>query len=87
MKSTIADELRPQFSRFREGDMTAAQLQQFLNEGSPALAAADNPALRTVLEQANARIEFILWGVCEAERDAHINELLQELEVKVLSLP
>jgi hypothetical protein len=83
VKPSLIESLAPQFTLFRQGHLSAEQLQGKLADVAHTLPLSTSSPFREVLEQANARIDFIILGVCEAERDAHINDLLQELEVKL----
>jgi hypothetical protein len=72
------------FTRFRQGQLSIEGLQSALI--NPGKDRSLNPVQRNLLEQANTRIDAIVLGVCEAERDAHIHELLQETEAKLIAI-
>jgi hypothetical protein len=72
------------FTRFRQGQLSIEGLQSALTD--PDKNRSLNPAQRNLLEQANTRIDAIVLGVCEAERDVHIHELLKEVESKMTVL-
>jgi hypothetical protein len=74
----------PHFVRFRHGQLSVEALQTVLVTTTDTL--AHDSAQRALLEQTNTRIDAIVLGVCEAERDAHINELLQEIETKLITI-
>ncbi len=80
---TMNSMLLSYFQLFRQGQLTVEALQSTIAMTSAALPADSSP--RTLLEQTGARIDAILWGVCEAERDAHINDLLREIEPKLIA--
>lgn len=72
------------FLRFRQGHLSIDMLQSGLatiRDSFPT-----DSAQRALLEQAHTRIDAIVLGVCEAERDAPINELLQEIENKLSAI-
>jgi hypothetical protein len=72
------------FTRFRQGQLSIEGLQSALTD--PDKNRSLNPAQRHLLEQANTRIDAIVLGVCEAERDVHIHELLKEIEAKLTAI-
>lgn len=80
----MSHSLLPRFFAFRQGHLSVEALQSGLATASDSLH-PDSPQ-RALLEQASTRIDAILLGVCEAERDAHINELLQEIETKLIAI-
>lgn len=82
--NSFATTVHDYHKRFQVGSLSAEELQVALSEVVKALPTNVAPVLRTALEQAHARMDFILWGVCEQERDAHIDELLRELEAKLV---
>jgi hypothetical protein len=73
----------PHFLRFRQGQLSIEALQSEIATISDSF--PTDSTQRVLLEQTNTRIDAIVLGVCEAERDAHINELLQEIEAKLIS--
>lgn len=74
----------PHFLRFQQGYLSVEALQVLLTTTSNNLP-LDSPQ-RALLEQSTTRIDAILLGVCEAEQDAHINELLREIETKLIAI-
>ena len=72
------------FLQFSKGQISIETLQDALIDAGKGLQM--NPAQRHLLEQAATRIDAIVLGVCEVERDAHIHELLQETEAKLIAI-
>ncbi len=69
---------------FREGRLPADGLARALSARAADLSAPTDGAVRTLMEQIGIRIEAVLLGVCEAEQEAHVSDLLRELESKLL---
>lgn len=80
----MTQSLPAHFVRFRQGQLSVEGLQTLMITTSESL--PPNSAQRALLEQTTTRINAIILGICEAERDAHINELLQEIEPKLIAI-
>lgn len=84
MKSTAYSTLLTYFRDFRQGQLSTEALQNALTDVSHSLPANSTP--KKLVDHTNTRIDAIVLGVCEAERDAHIQELLRETEAKLIAI-
>jgi hypothetical protein len=79
MNVSLLDQLSPHFVRFRQGRLSPEALGVLLQETGRAHASP----LSDLLEQTASRIDLIVLGVCEAERNEQIAGLLHDLEVRL----